>query len=96
VNNKRRAPPKPKLRVEAPPTLPESLPWNATAEGVLRRALEEHDKQPYSELLIVGLCGGSVPEVFSFTRDKLRLVGTIEWAKLVMLLPRTPSGDRQD
>jgi len=83
-------PPRSRLRVdaveEAPlPRVDPSLPWNATAGGVLRRALEEHGKQPYEELLIIGLRGGSVPEIYKFTKDTLRLIGIMEWAKGVLL-----------
>ncbi len=59
--------------------------WNKSVEGVLRRALEMHeDGHGYSDIVIVGLRlnaqGFGSPDVFSFSRDKLRVLGLMKWA----------------
>jgi len=58
--------------------------WNKSVEGVLRKALEMHDGGAYSDIVIVGLRldeqGVARPDVFSFSRDKLRVLGLMKWA----------------
>ncbi len=90
---KNRKPAKPRMRVDTPHA--ENLPWNHTSEGVLRRALEENDKQPYRELVLVALRGSGQPELFLFGKDGLRHVGLLEWAVQVMV-ERMRGRDRQD
>ena len=57
--------------------------WNRSIEGVLRRALEEHEKHGYTDIAIVGLRsedGVARPDVYSYSRDKLRVLGLLKWA----------------
>jgi hypothetical protein len=75
-------PPRPRIRIDEKPVAPSAASareWHQSPEGVLRRAIEESEKQPYTELVIVALRGGSEPEVFTFARDRLRIVGLLTW-----------------
>ena len=58
--------------------------WDRSVEGVLRKALSEHEKRGYSDLVIVGLRvdehGVARPETYTFGRDRLRTLGLLKWA----------------
>jgi len=58
-------------------------PWNKSVEGVLRKALEEHEEHGFSDLVIVGLRAGG-PVTLTFSRDRLRLLGLLKWASDLM------------
>lgn len=58
-------------------------PWNTSVEGVLRKALEEHEKRGYTDLIIVGL-NAEGPATFTFSSDRLRALGLLKWASDLM------------
>jgi len=60
-------------------------PWSSTAEGTLRRALDEHQRRPFRELIIVGTRSderGQLhgPEIWSYLGDQLRGIALLKLA----------------
>lgn len=57
--------------------------WNTSPEGVLRKALEEHEKHGYTDIVIVALRSEG-PDTFTFCSDRLRALGLLQWSSSLM------------
>lgn len=82
MKQKKAASSKPKVRVD--------LPWNSTVDGVLKHAISIHEAHGYTDIIVIATrrtqADGVTPiDTFTFTSDRFRLAGIVQWALSRML-----------